>query len=421
MKKTAVVRTLGCRLNSADTALIQARLESIGCTVLPDDAVSFDLAVLNTCAVTAEAVRKSRQELRKLKKLCPSAVIAVAGCAVEAAGETFRQEGADLILTNPDKRDLAKILSGHPALNRASGDMTGNFRESAEAVFPFRSRAFVKVQEGCNNFCTYCIVPYVRGRERSRKFDEVVSECRRLVGAGFPELVLTGVNTCAYSDEGRNLGDLVRTVAALPGDFRIRLSSTEPHINNRSILDVMAETPKVCRFLHLSLQHGSDRILRAMNRHYLAGEYADFVAEARAKIPDIHLGSDVIAGFPGETDEDFSVCADFVRRMAFANLHVFVYSPRPGTPAAVMPDRPAAEVAERRAAGLRRIGQRSRQEFIRSQIGKELPVIFETVSNGVVRGWSDNYIQLTVPADSARTGAIVRIIGDEKNLGTQNV
>ena len=417
MKKTAVVRTLGCRLNSADTALIQARLERIGYTVLPDDAGSFDLAVLNTCAVTAEAVRKSRQELRKLKKLCPAAAIAVIGCAVEAAGESFRREGADFVLTNPDKKDLAEILSGRPARNCSSGDMTGNFSESAEAVFPFRSRAFVKVQEGCNNFCTYCIVPYVRGRERSRNFDEVVSECRRLVEAGFPELVLTGVNTCAYSDGGKNLGDLVRAVAALPGDFRIRLSSTEPHINNRSILDVMAETPKVCRFLHLSLQYGCDRILRAMNRHYQAEQYADFVAEARRKIPDIHLGSDVIAGFPGETEADFSVCSDFVRRMSFANLHVFVYSPRPGTPAAVMPDRPGGEVAERRAAELRKIGQESKREFIRSQMGKVLPVIFETVSKGVARGWSDNYIQLTVPADSVRTGTIVRITGDERNMG----
>jgi len=416
MDKTAVVRTLGCRLNSADTALIQARLESIGYTVLPDDAESFDLAVLNTCAVTAEAVRKSRQELRKLKKLCPAAVIAVAGCAVEASEETFRREGADLVLTNPDKKDIAEILSGHPALNRASRDMTENFREAASAVFPFRSRAFVKVQEGCNNFCTYCIVPHVRGRERSRKFDEVVSECRRLVGKGFPELVLTGVNTCAYSDDGKDLGGLVRAVAALPGDFRIRLSSTEPHVNNRSILNVMAETPKVCRFLHLSLQHGCDRILKAMNRHYRAEEYADFVAEARARIPDIHVGSDVIAGFPGETEEDFAVCADFVRRMAFANLHVFVYSPRPGTPAAVMPGRPETAVAERRAAELRNIGRESGKEFIRSQIGKELPVIFETVSGGTARGWSDNYIQCGMPAGSVRTGTIVRITGDEKNL-----
>ncbi|MBQ7208009.1 MAG: tRNA (N(6)-L-threonylcarbamoyladenosine(37)-C(2))-methylthiotransferase MtaB [Lentisphaeria bacterium] len=417
MKKTAVVRTLGCRLNSADTALLQARLEGIGCTILPDDAASFDIAVLNTCAVTAEAVRKSRQELRKLRRLSPHAVIAVAGCAVEAAGDSFRQDGADLILTNPDKKDIADILAGLPAANRSSLEMTENFCESAQAVFPFRSRAFVKIQEGCGNFCTYCIVPLVRGPERSRKFDEVVSECRRLTEEGFPEIILTGVNTCAYADEGRDLGDLVRAVAALPGDFRIRLSSTEPHVANRSIIDVMAETPKVCRFLHLSLQHGCDRILRAMNRHYLAEEYADFVSEARRKIPGLHLGSDVIAGFPGETEEDFAECAAFVRRMDFANLHVFTYSPRPGTPAADMPDRPDGKTAERRAAVLRQIGAEGKKHFIRSQIGSLLPVIFETVSEGTARGWSDNYIQVSVPADSVKTGVITSVRADEKNTG----
>ena len=417
MKKNAVVRTLGCRLNSADTALLQARLERSGFTILPDDAVSFDIAVLNTCAVTAEAVRKSRQELRKLRRLSPHAVIAVIGCAVEAAGDSFRQDGADLVLTNPDKKDIAGILAGLPAANRASLEMTENFCESAQAVFPFRSRAFVKIQEGCNNFCTYCIVPLVRGPERSRKFDEVVSECRRLTEEGFPEIILTGVNTCAYADEGRDLGDLVRAVAALPGDFRIRLSSTEPHVANRSVIDVMAETPKVCRFLHLSLQHGCDRILKAMNRHYLAEEYADFVSEARRKIPGLHLGSDVIAGFPGETEEDFAECAAFVQRMEFANLHVFTYSPRPGTPAADMPDRPDGKTAERRAAILRQIGVEGKKKFIRSQIGSLLPVIFETVSAGIARGWSDNYIQVSVPAESVRTGVITPVRADEKNLG----
>ena len=415
MNKKAVIFTLGCRLNSADTALLTSRLALAGYDVVPESQ-EFDLAIINTCAVTAEAVRKSRQTLRRLKKSHPHAVFLAAGCAVEVNADLFRADGADHILTNPDKKDLTAILAGMTAANKSSGEFKENFNEFATSSFPFRSRAFVKIQEGCNNFCTYCIVPYVRGRERSRKFSEALEDCRQLIDSGFPEIVLTGVNTCAYDDDGKKLGDLIYAISELPGDFRIRLSSTEPHFNNRSLIDVMASTPKICRFLHLSLQHGCDRVLKAMNRHYSTAEYADFVAEAREKIPGLHVGTDVIAGFPGETDEDFEICAEFVRKMQFANAHIFTYSPRPGTPAAIMPDRPDGKTAGIRAGRLREIAADGKKEFILSQLGKELPVIFETSAKGMLHGWSDNYIAVSVPENTAKTGCIIRLTATEKNL-----
>ncbi|MBR7104862.1 MAG: tRNA (N(6)-L-threonylcarbamoyladenosine(37)-C(2))-methylthiotransferase MtaB [Lentisphaeria bacterium] len=420
MDKKAVVFTLGCRLNCADTALLISRLKESGYAVLSEEAQEFDLAVINSCAVTAEAVRKSRQVLRKLRKQHPGSQFLVTGCAAELSGEQFKADGADWVLTNPDKKDLSAILAGQQALNRLSGEFSSNFNEFVNSSFPFRSRAFVKIQEGCNNFCTYCIVPYVRGRERSRKFEEVLADCRQLVAAGYPELVLTGVNTCAYADDGRELGDLIRAVADIPGEFRIRLSSTEPHLNNRKLIDVMAETPKVCRFLHLSLQHGCDRILKLMNRHYSSAEYADFVAEARARIPGLHLGSDVIAGFPGETEEDHLAGLEFVKKMQFANLHVFTYSPRPGTPAAVMPEQVSGPVASRRSRELRQAGEESKAAFAASLTGQEQQVIFETAANGMIHGWSDNYVAFTMPENAVPAGRIVTVTATAENMLVKN-
>ena len=399
MKKFAEIHTLGCRLNIADSALLTARIRAAGYELSPGG-VSADLIVLNSCAITAEAAAKSRRMVRRMRRENPGAKIIVTGCASQLDPESFISAGADLSLPNAGKKAIPEGGSFQD-----ESPLTG-FREDSFSEFPFRSRAFIKIQEGCNNFCTYCIVPYVRGRERSRALDEVIADCRNAVEAGFPEIVLTGVNTCAYSDDGKMLGDLIYAISELPGDFRIRLSSTEPHFNNRNLIDIMAGTPKICRFLHLSLQYGCDRILQAMNRHYTTSQYADFVAEAREKIPGLHIGTDIIAGFPGETDEDFEICSEFVNQMQFANAHIFTYSPRPGTPAATMSDRPDSKTAGMRAARLREITAISKQNFIRSQLGKELQVIFETSSKGMLHGWSDNYIAVSVPENTAKKGRI---------------
>lgn len=429
MNRKAIVFTLGCRLNSADSALLVSRLTEAGYEV-SESAENVALIIVNSCTVTAEAARKSRQMVRKFRSMHPEAVIVVTGCSAELDREAFLADSAaDVVLTNPEKRSLPELvgefLAGHAGLGGALKSMqqpVTPFRENAFGSFPFRSRAFLKIQEGCGNFCSYCIVPYARGPERSRAFDEVLADCRKAVEAGFPELVLTGVNTCAYSDSGRDLGALVHEIARIDGEFRIRLSSTEPAPGNRSLLDVMSSEPKVCRFLHLALQNGSDRILAAMNRHYTAAEYADFVRAARERIPGIHLGSDLIVGFPGETEEDFAESCRFVESMEFANLHIFTYSPRAGTPAAALPGRIPPDVAKERHKRLEVIAAESKRRFIAGLYGQKLPVIFERIdSDGMARGWSDNYVELRVPADEVPLDRIVPVEATAENTASNLV
>ncbi|MDD4817799.1 MAG: tRNA (N(6)-L-threonylcarbamoyladenosine(37)-C(2))-methylthiotransferase MtaB [Victivallaceae bacterium] len=404
--KRAFIVTLGCRLNQADSALIADRLRSAGYEI-SDGSGGVDLVVINSCAVTAQAVAKSRRALAKWRRTFPDAEIVVTGCAAEAEFDKFSAGGlADAVLTNPDKREII----GSPAHLRSREMTAASFSEHAEGYFPFRHRALVKIQEGCNNFCTYCIVPHVRGRERSRRVDEVLTECRNLIASGVPEIVLTGVNTCAYESDGWNLGRLVREICSFDGDFRVRLSSTEPHPNNLALLESLRECGgRFCRFLHLSLQHGDNAILRAMNRHYSREEYAEFVAAARSVFPYLHVGTDVIAGFPGEGEKEFESSLEFVRSMEFANVHVFTYSPRPGTPAAGFAKRVSPETAAARHEKLAVAAAESAARFRASQVGMELPVIFEEEKHGMLHGWSDNYLAVSVPVGSFPAGRIVNV------------
>ena len=409
----ARVVTLGCRLNIADSALLYTSLAECGYT--PSETEPPDVLIVNTCAVTAEAERKTRQTLRKLRRKYPAARIVAVGCAAAADENAMLRAGADLVCGNPGKRDFAALLGGGRRTPEpsAAGKV---FREGRLSSFPFRSRAFIKIQEGCDNHCSYCIVPSLRGPARSRAADEVLAECRHALEAGFSELVLTGVNTCAYTDGERRLPELLREISALPGNFRIRIGSTEPAMRYRGLADAVAELPKMCRFLHLSLQHGCDAVLKRMNRHYTAREYADFVTDAKRRIPGLHLGTDIIVGFPGENDEEFAESCAFIEKIGFSNIHIFAYSPRPGTPAAAMPDRPSPEVVRRRCEALRRIARDSAAAFAASQVGKSLPVIFERIENGIARGWSDNYLEVSVPAGNIVPGKITEVAAAIGNL-----
>lgn len=413
MARNAIILTLGCRLNHADTALLSARLKNAGYELVNNFAGKPDLIVLNSCAITAEAERKSRQLIRKLRREHPEAQIIATGCAAELNPDQFISNGADQVLTNPDKKNLP-----NPAAGCKSREIpVENFVEKSYSEFPFRTRAFIKIQEGCDNFCSYCIVPYVRGASRSRKFAECIADCRNAVESGFPEIILTGVNTCNYCDDGKNLADLIREVAAIPGDFRIRLSSTEPHPDNFTIPELMADPAnKLCRFLHLSMQHGSDNILKAMNRNYSAEQFIRLVKDIRKMVPDIHIGTDFIVGFPDESDADFARLLEVADEVKFANIHPFIYSIRPGTPAAKMPNQINAATAKERMQKLSAAARRSAAEFAASQFGKTLPVIFEQKRNGLLHGWSDNYLTVTAPEDAYPTGKIVNVAVNEKNL-----
>ena len=416
MKKFAEIHTLGCRLNIADSALLTARIRKAGYE-LSSGGEKADLIVLNSCAITAEAAAKSRRMVRRMRRENPGAQIMVTGCAAQLDPESFLAAGADLALPNAGKKVMpeGKWEGGSP------GDEKENFSEDSLSEFPFRSRAFIKIQEGCNNFCTYCIVPYVRGRERSRHLGEVLEDCRKAVADGFPEIVLTGVNTCAYNDSDTDLAGLIRMVCHIPGEFRVRLSSTEPRMDNFSMIDAMAAGgEKVCRFLHLSLQYGNDRILKLMNRRYTCEEFRNFVAAAREKLPGVHIGTDVIVGFPGETDEDFKSCLEFVREIGFANIHIFSYSRRPGTPAADMANQVPPDVVKERFRQLKCVADESAAAFGRSQMGKKTGVIFERADKGVLRGWSDNYLPFAVPEGMFPAGKIVTFTASEEFLEKEN-
>ena len=417
-KPSARIITLGCRLNHADSALLAGRLQSAGYTLTDDSSADAELIIVNCCAVTQEAETKSRKMIARLRRLHPGARIIAAGCAAEADPVPLLNAGADKILTNPGKKEPFADVCGV----KSSTLTPDNFRENAFSSFPFRTRAFIKVQEGCDNFCTYCIVPKLRGPSRSREFNECIADCRKSIENGIPEIVLTGVNTGNYCDGGHSLRDLVCAVSGIEGNFRIRFSSTEPHPGDLTLPQLIADNSRLCRFLHVSMQHGSDNILRKMGRRYSAEEFAAYVEAARKLVPDIHIGTDFIVGFPGETEKDFTDALELLKKINFANIHGFAYSPRPGTPAAKMAGRPAPQAVKERMDELLRAADESAKKFALSQCGKTLPVIFEQLDrrSGKLTGWSDNYLEVAVDPCGTDCGKIVNIEAKRENLRLLN-
>ena len=398
---TASVVTLGCRLNQADSALLCDRLRRCGFQIVDEDyEESPNLVIVNSCTVTATAARKTRQLLTSIRHKHPYAYIILTGCAAEVDEELKEDSDFDILLTKAEKKNLESILERrfniqhHDYKPSETADETV-FKEDAVAYFPFKSRANLKIQEGCNNFCTYCIVPYARGRERSRDVEEIMADFKQLLEAGFHEIVITGVNVCNYNCGGLDLVGLLEKLIAVEGDFRIRLGSTEPGEILPRVIDLMASTPKICDFLHLPLQAGTDEILKAMGRKYTLAEYKSMIDCARSKMPHIHICSDLIVGFPDETAELFDQSCDILKSMHFANLHVFTFSPRKGTEAEKLPGRIPVEEMVRRVEATKPIKAACAAEFAKSLIGTELSVLFErTLANNGYEGWSSNYVKV---------------------------
>ena len=415
---TAAIVTLGCRLNQADSALLAGRLRRMGIEQVPYTDDGADVLIINSCAVTATASRKSRQTLRQFRTKHPDAILILTGCAANVDRKSFDIDGIDLILSNEEKKTIEEKLEPllekrgiavNPPRHFESVAADKVFAEHVFAEYPYKSRANLKVQEGCNNFCSYCIVPYARGRERSRDFQETLDEFKRLLDAGFQEIAVTGINTCAYNCGGRRLPDLLEALMNIPGEFRLRLGSTEPGDILFRTLEIMAESNgKICEFLHPSLQHGSDTILKAMNRHYLTGMYREFVDRARAKVPDIHIGTDLIVGFPGETDELFEESFEFVRSIAFANMHIFPFSPREGTKAASMKPLVHGDKVEERVARLHALADEMMTAYHRSLIGTVQTVIPEECSAESGEGWSGTYVRTRILRPDLVPGHLVR-------------
>ena len=417
---TAAVITLGCRLNQADSALLNDRLIRLGFQIVPPDTSSSpNLILINSCTVTETAYKKSKQALRSIRAENPQSFIVFTGCAADVSKDELEQnQDIDLVLINEQKKNIEAILPEYLALLEkhdapaAPKLAKGVFAEQAQGVFPFRSRSFIKVQEGCNNCCSYCIVPAARGPERSRDLKEITAEFRRAVADGFHEIVLTGVNTCHYKAGKTGMPELIDRLCEIPGDFRIRLSSTEPCDELIPIVDAMKRNAgKVCEFLHLPIQSGSDGILTAMNRHCNTAKFAEYASYARDAIPNLHLGTDVIVGFPGETAANFEESLEFLRKMDFANIHIFPYSARKGTPAANMPGKVQKPVVNERIELLKALKEECARKFAKSLVGTTGAVLIESSCNkkDLWDGWSGNYVRTIVSSEEDITRRLLPV------------
>jgi threonylcarbamoyladenosine tRNA methylthiotransferase MtaB len=374
--------TLGCKLNQAETESLARQLARAGYMVAAPGG-DFDVYVLNTCTVTATADAKSRQLLRQAHRRCPDAALLVIGCYAErAVGAIEKLPGVKLVLPNSQKDGLALRLS---ALGYEGGD--------ASEASNLRTRAFVKAQQGCGNYCAYCIVPYVRGPENSRPAAEVVADVAALAASGYKEVVLTGTEVGAYSYKGIDLRGLLERILAETGIARLRLSSLQPPEVAPSLLALWRDT-RLCPHFHLSLQSGSDSVLRRMNRRYDTAAYRDAVERIRRAAPDAAITTDVITGFPGETDTEFQDSYDFIKAMGFARIHVFSYTPRPGTKAADMANQVADGVKKERSSRLMALGQEAARAFRSRFVGAALEVLWEQEKDGVWSGYTGNYMRV---------------------------
>lgn len=420
--------TLGCKVNQYETEKTREELECAGFQT-----VSFstpaDVYIINTCSVTSVADSKSRAAVRRALRLNPEAFVVVAGCYAELEPDAIRAiEGVDLVVPNAEKDAIAERIlarfTPHP------GPLPIGAKELRPAP-RIRTRAVVKVQDGCDQFCSYCIVPHARNRMWSRPAGDVVAEIRVLAEFGYNEVVLTGIRLGAYASgkrkaesgepqdsreqraegrEGNGLPELVAAVSQVDGIERIRLSSIEPWEVDDSLLDAM-KLPKVCRHLHIPLQSGDDNVLRRMNRPYTASEYLETISRVRDRIPGIGITTDVIVGFPGETEEAFSNTRSVVESAGFSRLHVFRYSARQRTTAAWMPDQVPAEVKKQRAENLIELGASMMRRFATSLVGQTLDVLVETQANqpGHVVGFTDNYVETRIPGGSSLKGRIMPV------------
>jgi threonylcarbamoyladenosine tRNA methylthiotransferase MtaB len=398
-----IISTLGCKVNQFETQAMEERLRRDGhLPACPGE--QADAVIINTCAVTAESGRKSRQTIRRLRDENPGALVAVCGCYAQLSPEENEEIGADVLFGTGDR--MAFVEAVERAAERGERETRIDRPFSRRRLEPLpagavsgRTRAMLKVQDGCRNFCSYCIIPYVRGSLRSMPVDEAVSEVRRIRDEGFRELVLTGIEVASYGldlEEKPTLTDLVEAAARNAGDMRLRLGSLEPTVITEDFCRRLAATGKLCRHFHLSLQSGCDRTLKAMNRKYDTAFFLGTTELLRRYFPGCALTGDLIAGFPGETEEDHAETLDFLRRCAFSELHVFPYSRRPGTPADKLPGQLTSAVKNRRAHEAKAVSNETGRAFRAAGIGETLDVLFETGDGKGSLGHSDTYLLVRV-------------------------
>ncbi|UCC64801.1 MAG: tRNA (N(6)-L-threonylcarbamoyladenosine(37)-C(2))-methylthiotransferase MtaB [Anaerolineae bacterium] len=394
-KMKVYLASVGCKLNQSEIETLACRFIAAGHCVVPAPEEA-DVCVFNSCVVTHVAARKSRQAVRRLRRCNPAARVVVTGCYAQVAPDDLE---ADVTVSNADKEQLVETLLGEGAIAPVPP-----FSLSPLSLPYRRTRAFVKIQDGCDNGCTYCITRVARGPQRSRPRADVLAEVQARVEAGYQEVVLTGVHLGGYGhDHGQpprdSLWQLVTAILSQTDVRRLRLSSVEPWDVTPDVFELWQD-PRLCRHLHLPLQSGSDDVLRRMGRRYTVAEFARLVMAARAAIPDVAITTDLIIGFPGETEAHFSESLASVQSIRFARAHVFPYSVRPGTPAALLPDHVSSSEKRARAARMRALTTWSARKFRGRFIGRTVGVLWESRSNGQWRGLTDNYLRVATRSDA---------------------
>ncbi|WP_312693026.1 tRNA (N(6)-L-threonylcarbamoyladenosine(37)-C(2))-methylthiotransferase MtaB [Caproiciproducens sp.] len=418
MKVSAV--TLGCKVNQYESQAMLAQLASAGFSVC-DGAEESDVVLINSCTVTAMSDHKVRQTLHRARRRNPDAVIVLTGCMPQAFPETAAGlHDADVVLGNSNRAsllpDIMKYLSSRQRIvDIVPHEKAPGFEAMKVNSFFERTRAFIKIEDGCNRFCSYCIIPYARGRVRSKPMGALKKEITEIAANGYKEIVLTGINLSAYGQEiGLHLCDAVEAACEPDSVARVRLGSLEPEQLSEEVIARLSRQKKLCPQFHLSLQSGSDATLKRMNRHYSAEEYRTIVKNLRAPFANAAITTDIMVGFPGETDEEFQESLAFAKEISFAKVHVFAYSRRPGTKANDAPDQVTQAVKEQRSRLMIEATQKTKEAFFGKQIGLTEPVLFEReCDKNVYEGYTENYTPVKVHSGRSLSGEIVpaRITG----------
>lgn len=425
--KTVAFYTLGCKVNQYETQAMCELFINAGYSEVSFEEKA-DVYIINTCSVTSLSDRKSRQMIRRAKKTNPDAIIAVAGCyAQTAADEVAQIEGVNLVVGTNNRKDIVRMVEqsekDKPQIVVDNIMHTHDFENLKVNSYSDKTRAYIKIQEGCSQFCSYCIIPYARGPIRSRKPEEVLDEAKRLAENGFCELVLVGIHIASYGRDLKttSLEQIICEIAKIDKIKRIRLSSIEPMTLDEDFIKAVSSAgDKLCRHFHISLQSGCDETLVRMNRKYLSADFEKIVNGLRALSPDASITTDVMVGFPGEDEEEFEKSLAFVNKIAFADMHVFAYSPRRGTPAAVMENQVLPDKKHERSAIMIEAGRKNRDEFLKRFIGRRLEVLFEqkyAAKEGYFEGKTENYITVVCKSDVDLSGQFVNVIADEVSDG----
>lgn len=400
MKKVAFY-TLGCKVNQYETNAMIERFIKANYEIVDFEELS-DIYVINTCTVTNMSDRKSRQIIRRVKQINPNSILVVTGCYAQVASKELEKiEEIDLIVGNTEKKDIVNIVENYKK------DISGKYEISdinnqkefvdfGTTTYTEKTRAVIKVQDGCNNFCSYCIIPYAKGRVRSRKLESVIDEIKSIAQKGIQEVVITGIHVASYGldfkDENIRLIDLLEEINKVEGIKRIRLGSLEPNIITDEFVQRLKNVDKICDHFHLSLQSGCTETLKRMNRKYTTEDFEKVVERLRDAFPNVALTTDIIVGFPDETDEEFNTTYKYLKKIKFYKMHVFKYSQRKGTRAAVMPNQIDGNIKEERSHKLIELSNRNEEEFLDRYIGKDVYVLFEQEEGEYIKGHTSNYL-----------------------------